>query len=129
MEKARRSQKHLSQKETGLYDGKSFVLIKEQPAQSNHSMRGRKLREVFCFVHKYSPHCAILEMLAPSQLGARGYSYFLFSIVTGVVSCSAVCLRVWIRLIISKSFGVEDILLLLSLVSFAWQHLVSRTEL
>ncbi|RDW77837.1 hypothetical protein BP6252_05890 [Coleophoma cylindrospora] len=53
-------------------------------------------------------------MYAIRDLSPRGYSFLVFNIVAPILVCLAVFLRVWTRLYISKSFGTDDILLLVS---------------
>ena len=57
------------------------------------------------------------SMYTIQQLSPHGYDYFIFNIVAPILASLAVGLRIWIRVFISKSFGVEDVLLLSSLVS------------
>jgi len=51
------------------------------------------------------------------ELSPRGHVYLVLNIVTPVAAIIAVGLRIWIRVNISKSVGVEDLLLVASLVS------------
>ncbi|RDW74238.1 hypothetical protein BP5796_07680 [Coleophoma crateriformis] len=57
-------------------------------------------------------------MYTIGDLSPHGYSFFVFSIVTPIIASLAVFVRVYTRLYISKSFGVDDIMLLVCLFLF-----------
>ena len=57
-------------------------------------------------------------MYSVKDLSDNGYRFFIFSIVTPIIAAAAVFLRLGSRKFITKSFGFDDWLLLLSLVGF-----------
>jgi hypothetical protein len=57
-----------------------------------------------------------IEMHAPKDLNPAGYGFFVFSVTAPAVALLAVSLRLWVRVHISKSSGIDDVLLLFSLV-------------
>lgn len=51
------------------------------------------------------------------KLSPRGHVYLILNIATPLAAIVAVALRIWIRVNISKSVGMEDWLLVASVVS------------
>jgi hypothetical protein len=55
-------------------------------------------------------------MLNVDQLESRGYRFFIVSVIMPILDTICVLARLWVRSRITKSLGIDDWLLLLSLV-------------